>query len=155
MHSQLNSSWSHLPFLQELGFTSRINKQKIGSSSRFIRHLSGLYSLNENSAYDFNHLANNQASFHGAILNLSFSPAGHILTAATENKSLLIFDPLCHKLVHHVNNAHSDSVNCIKFIDDHIFASASDDTTVYLWDCRMLNRRVKQLSRYPHPVKNI
>lgn len=149
------ASWSHLPFMQELGFTSYSRKRKIGSTSAFAGKLCKLYGVKSDSIYDFNHHRNSQGSFHGAILNLTFSPNGHILAAATERKSILLFDPLCHKLIYNISNAHNDSVNCIKFLDEHLFASASDDTTVSLWDCRMTRRHVKQLDRYPNPVKNL
>lgn len=149
------ASWSHLPLLQELGFTSAASRRKIGSSSTFARQLCKLYAVNSESAYDFNHPSNFQGSFHGAILNLTFSQNGHMLAAATERKSILLFDPLCHKLICNISNAHTDSVNCVQFIDGHLFASASDDSTVSLWDCRMVNRQIKQLARYPNPVKNL
>lgn len=91
----------------------------------------------------------------GGIFNLSFSPEGSILVAATEGKSILLFDPLCHKLIHEVENAHSDCVNYARFLDSRTFATCSDDTTVALWDVRFLQRKIRSLVGHSNWVKNI
>ena len=93
--------------------------------------------------------------FPGAIYNVSFSPNGSLLAAGTRNHCILLFDPLSHKLVHRKEEAHSDGVNNIKFLDDHMFASCSDDTTIALWDIRMMSQRLKSLKSHTYWVKNI
>ncbi|KAL1423299.1 hypothetical protein MTO96_021277 [Rhipicephalus appendiculatus] len=91
----------------------------------------------------------------GGIFNLSFAPEGSILVAATEGKSILIFDPLNHRLIREVKNAHSDCVNYARFLDSRTFATCSDDTTVALWDVRNLKRKIRSLVGHSNWVKNI
>ena len=50
--------------------------------------------------------------------------------AACERKCVLLFDPTTRRLVSEVKNAHDDCVNCIRFLDNRLFATCSDDTTV-------------------------
>ncbi|KAH7983833.1 hypothetical protein HPB52_014616 [Rhipicephalus sanguineus] len=87
-------------------------------------------------------------------LSLGFDSAS-ILVAATEGKSILIFDPLNHKLIREVKNAHSDCVNYARFLDSRTFATCSDDTTVALWDVRNLKRKIRSLVGHSNWVKNI
>lgn len=91
----------------------------------------------------------------GGIYNLSFSPKGSALVAATKNRCILVFDPLSHRLIHQVNEAHADSLNNIRFVDDHLFATCSDDTTISLWDLRMMDKRLRNLRSHTYWVKNI
>ncbi|CAH1802309.1 unnamed protein product [Owenia fusiformis] len=92
---------------------------------------------------------------HGAVFNFDFSTDGSVLAAACEQKSLLLFDPLNGKLIHTRNAAHTDCVNCVKFLDSRLFASCSDDTSIALWDCRYLKNRVRTLQGHSNWVKNI
>lgn len=94
-------------------------------------------------------------SSHGGIFNLSFAPEGSILVAATEGKSILIFDPLNHRLIREVPHAHTDCVNYARFLDSRTFATCSDDTTVALWDVRNLSRKIRSLVGHSNWVKNI
>lgn len=41
-----------------------------------------------------------------------------LLVAACEKKSILMFDPLCRRLIHAVDNAHRDCVNCVRSVDN-------------------------------------
>jgi len=91
----------------------------------------------------------------GGIFNIEFNSDGKILAAACERKSILIFDPLTRKLVRTIENAHTDCVNCIRFLDSRTFATCSDDTTVALWDARNLKNRVRTLRGHSNWVKNI
>jgi len=91
----------------------------------------------------------------GGIFNLEFSPDGKILSAACEKKNILIFDPLSRKVVRTIENAHTDCVNCVRFLDTRTFASCSDDTTVALWDVRNLKSRIRTLKGHSNWVKNI
>lgn len=86
---------------------------------------------------------------------MSFAPEGSILVAATEGKSILIFDPLNHKLIREVTHAHTDCVNYARFLDSRTFATCSDDTTVALWDVRNLGRKIRSLVGHSNWVKNI
>ncbi|KAH8018311.1 hypothetical protein HPB51_002292 [Rhipicephalus microplus] len=57
---------------------------------------------------------------HGGIFNLEFSPDGSILVAATEGKSILMFDPLSRRLTREVKNAHADCVNNARFSENGV-----------------------------------
>uniref|UniRef100_A0A182QIK5 Uncharacterized protein n=1 Tax=Anopheles farauti TaxID=69004 RepID=A0A182QIK5_9DIPT len=91
----------------------------------------------------------------GAICNLEFSPDGTMLTAACEQKSIVLLDPLTERQICVVNNAHDGSVNCIRYVDNRTFASCSDDTTVALWDSRNLSTKLRTLNGHSGWVKNI
>ncbi|KAL3192860.1 hypothetical protein MRX96_058382 [Rhipicephalus microplus] len=92
---------------------------------------------------------------HGGIFNLEFSPDGSILVAATEGKSILMFDPLSRRLTREVKNAHADCVNNARFLDSRTFATCSDDTTVALWDVRNMRRQIRSFIGHSNWVKNI
>ncbi|XP_061721757.1 DDB1- and CUL4-associated factor 10 isoform X2 [Cydia pomonella] len=91
----------------------------------------------------------------GGVFNLEFSPDGSLLVAACEKKSIQIFDSLTHQRIHTVNGAHSDCVNCVKFLDGRMFATCSDDTTIALWDVRNLKKKICSLLGHSNWVKNI
>ncbi|CAH2045100.1 unnamed protein product, partial [Iphiclides podalirius] len=91
----------------------------------------------------------------GGVFNLEFSPEGSLLVAACEKKSIQIFDPLTHQRIHSVNGAHSDCVNCVKFLDGRMFATCSDDATIALWDIRNLKKKICSLLGHSNWVKNI
>lgn len=38
-----------------------------------------------------------------------------LLLAACEKRSILMFDPLCRRFIHAIDNAHTDSVNCVRY----------------------------------------
>lgn len=56
---------------------------------------------------------------HAGIFNLSFTPDGSLLLAATENKAILLYDPITHQAVKTVQKAHDASINYIKFIGNY------------------------------------
>ncbi|XP_061384397.1 DDB1- and CUL4-associated factor 10 homolog isoform X3 [Danaus plexippus] len=91
----------------------------------------------------------------GGVFNLEFSPEGSLLVAACEKKSIQIFDPLTHQRIYSVIGAHSDCVNCVKFLDGRMFATCSDDTTIALWDVRNLKKKIRSLLGHSNWVKNI
>lgn len=92
----------------------------------------------------WDHGDNLTAARHGGVFNLEYSPDGSVanvlvccftsivtsgprshvciqccrslLLAACEKKSILMFDPLCRKLIHAIDNAHNDCVNCVRFV---------------------------------------
>lgn len=39
-----------------------------------------------------------------------------LLLAACEKKSILMFDPLRRNLIHTIDNAHHDCVNCVRYM---------------------------------------
>ncbi|ESO82910.1 hypothetical protein LOTGIDRAFT_211543 [Lottia gigantea] len=92
---------------------------------------------------------------HGAIFNFDYSTDGSILIAACQHKSFLMFDPYNGQLLKEKQDAHSDCVNCVRFLDTRLFATCSDDKTVVLWDCRFLKSRIKTLTGHDYWVKNI
>lgn len=91
----------------------------------------------------------------GGIFNLEFSPEGNLLVAACEKKSVILFDTITTKQIKTINNAHLDNVNCVKFLDNRMFATGSDDTTVALWDTRNLKNKIRSLQGHSNWVKNI
>jgi len=91
----------------------------------------------------------------GGIFNIEFSADGKVLAAACERKSILLFDPLTRKLTQTIEGAHTDCVNCVRFLDCRTFATCSDDTTVALWDVRNLKSRTRTLRGHSNWVKNI
>ncbi|XP_074133557.1 DDB1- and CUL4-associated factor 10-like [Sminthopsis crassicaudata] len=92
---------------------------------------------------------------HGAIFNLEYSPNGSVLAAACELNEVLLFDPISSKHIRTLSDAHNDCVNNIRFLDDRLFATCSDDSTVALWDLRKLNSKVCTLQGHTSWVKNI
>ncbi|XP_073518952.1 DDB1- and CUL4-associated factor 10 isoform X2 [Phyllobates terribilis] len=92
---------------------------------------------------------------HGAVFNLEYSPDGSVLTVACEQTEVLLFDPLSSKHIKTLSEAHEDCVNNIRFLDNRMFATCSDDTTIALWDLRKLNTKVCTLHGHTSWVKNI
>ncbi|XP_059845783.1 DDB1- and CUL4-associated factor 10 isoform X3 [Hypanus sabinus] len=92
---------------------------------------------------------------HGAAFNLEYSPDGSVLTVACEQTEVLLFDPVSSKHIKTLSEAHEDCVNNIRFLDNRLFATCSDDTTVALWDLRNLNTKVCTLHGHTSWVKNI
>ncbi|XP_015594921.1 DDB1- and CUL4-associated factor 10 [Cephus cinctus] len=123
----------------------------LGHSDRF--HKTLYSSIQPVTSWD--HVENLSSAMHGGVFNLEYSPDGSILLAACEKKSILMFDPLCRKLVHAMDNAHDDCVNGVRFLDQRMFATCSDDSTVALWDARNLKQRVRTLQGHSNWVKNI
>ncbi|GLH12656.1 DDB1- and CUL4-associated factor 10 homolog [Gryllus bimaculatus] len=138
-----NSSWLRQ---RELG-----QRLPLGHSDHFSK---GLYS-SILPCHSWDHGENLRNAMHGGVFNLEFSPDGSLLVAACEKKSILMFDPLCRKLIHAVDNAHRDCVNCVRFLDSRVFATCSDDSTVALWDARNLKSQIRTLHGHSNWVKNI
>ncbi|XP_004534371.1 DDB1- and CUL4-associated factor 10 homolog [Ceratitis capitata] len=91
----------------------------------------------------------------GGVFNLEFSPEGNVLLGACEKKAIAIFDVIRRQIVKRVMNAHTSSVNCIKFLNDKHFATCSDDNTVALWDLRYLKAKMRSLQGHSNWVKSI
>lgn len=161
--------WTNYPMRQEIGHHGR---QNIGSRDHLYKRMYQAMSVTKDLIYDvtlnncniLNMLVTRlgkpslpiwNSDQYGGIFNLSFSPNGSLVVAATQRKSLLLFDPLTHKLVQSVRDAHFDAVNYVRFLDDKLFASCSDDTNVALWDMRMLRSRIQLLEGHSYWVKNI
>ncbi|KAJ8398924.1 hypothetical protein AAFF_G00418320 [Aldrovandia affinis] len=92
---------------------------------------------------------------HGAVFNLEYSPDGSVLTVACEQTEVLLFDPVSSRHIRTLVEAHEDCVNNIRFLDNRLFATCSDDTTIALWDLRNLNSKVCSLHGHASWVKNI
>ena len=100
-------------------------------------------------------IAGSQDEEHAAIFNLEFSPSGKMLVAACEASAILLYDPIHRKCLHRLTNAHDNSVNCIRFCDERIFASGSDDCSIALWDTRMLDEPIMKLLGHTNWVKSL
>uniref|UniRef100_A0A1A8FZ02 DDB1- and CUL4-associated factor 10 n=1 Tax=Nothobranchius korthausae TaxID=1143690 RepID=A0A1A8FZ02_9TELE len=92
---------------------------------------------------------------HGAVFNLEYSPDGSVLTVACEQTEVLLFDPVSSRHIKTLTEAHEDCVNNIRFLDNRLFATCSDDTTIALWDLRKLSSKVCSLHGHASWVKNI
>ncbi|NWX94010.1 DCA10 factor, partial [Nothoprocta pentlandii] len=78
-----------------------------------------------------------------------------VLTVACEQTEVLLFDPISSEHIKTLSEAHEDCVNNIRFLDNRLFATCSDDTTIALWDLRKLNTKVCTLHGHTSWVKNI
>lgn len=139
----INSSWLRQ---REIG-----QRFPLGYADRFSKRLYS--SILPCTSWD--HGESLRHAVHGGVFNLEFSPDGSLLVAACEKKSILMFDPLCRRLIHAVDNAHRDCVNCVRFLDSRVFATCSDDSTVALWDARNLKSQIRTLHGHSNWVKNI
>ncbi|XP_030369689.1 DDB1- and CUL4-associated factor 10 homolog [Scaptodrosophila lebanonensis] len=92
---------------------------------------------------------------NGAIFNLEFNAEGNVVVAACQRNSVLVFDAITQSEVFKIPDAHTDSVNCIKFFDERLFATGSDDFTVALWDLRNMKQKMRVLHGHSNWVKNI
>ncbi|XP_055610490.1 DDB1- and CUL4-associated factor 10 homolog [Uranotaenia lowii] len=117
-------------------------------------HRAIYYSLEPKKSWNDQRNACNTCEYGGAY-NLEFSPDGSILVAACEKKTIVLFDPITEKQMCTIKNAHNDSVNCVKFLDNRMFATCSDDSTVALWDTRNLKSKIRSLHGHSNWVKNI
>lgn len=120
---------------------------------RHFRHRSRTISTLYSSLRPFSR--SNPENVFGATFGLDFSADGSMLGAAMEKRGLLFFDSLNRKLISSVVDAHADCINAIKFLDNRIFASCSDDKLVKLWDLRNPKRCIRTLSGHTNWVKNI
>ncbi|VEN39276.1 unnamed protein product [Callosobruchus maculatus] len=92
---------------------------------------------------------------YGGIFNFEFSLDGKLLVAVCEGKQILLFDAANQKLVHTVENAHQNCVNCVRFLNNRHFATCSDDTSIRLWDVRNMKYSMRTLHGHSNWVKNI
>lgn len=138
--------WNHWQKKRELGL-----KNQIGSTDRIHEKLYS--SLLPRFSWDPGDSLKH--TYHGGVFNLEFSPDGSLLVAATEKKSILVFDPFNCKMINHVDKAHNDCVNYARFLDCRMFATCSDDTTIALWDVRYLKHKIRSLKGHSNWVKNI
>ena len=91
----------------------------------------------------------------GSVFNLEFSPHGDFVVSVRSGRAFVVHDPrLCRRL-HCQYSAHDDCVNCITFINNHLFATCSDDCTIRLWDFRNLHSTLGVLRGHSNWVKNI
>ncbi|XP_078051831.1 DDB1- and CUL4-associated factor 10 homolog isoform X1 [Augochlora pura] len=141
---QPNSLWLRQ---RELGI-----KFPLGHADRF--HKTLYSSIQPVTSWD-HALSGTGSATHGGVFNLEYSPDGSLLLAACERKTILMFDPLRRRLIHAIENAHDDCVNCVRFLDQRMFATCSDDSTVALWDARNLKQRIRTLYGHTNWVKNI
>ena len=69
---------------------------------------------------------------------------------------MLIFDPLNQQLVDQIDDAHDNSINCLKFLDSNLFATCSNDKKIAIWDLRNVKHKLKSLANgHSHFIKNI
>ncbi|KAG5671605.1 hypothetical protein PVAND_001798 [Polypedilum vanderplanki] len=91
----------------------------------------------------------------GGIFGLEFNYDGSILIAACEKKAVILYETTNRRPIKLLDDVHSDCVNCIKFLDERLFATCSDDSTVALYDMRNLKSKIRTLRGHSNWVKNI
>ncbi|CAG5133979.1 unnamed protein product, partial [Candidula unifasciata] len=91
----------------------------------------------------------------GAVFGFGFSPDGSMLAAACENRCMLLYDPKNARLIQRRFKTHTDCVNGVRFLDNRMFATCSDDNTVRLWDARFLSSEIRIMRGHTSWVKNI
>jgi WD repeat-containing protein 32 len=92
---------------------------------------------------------------YGSVFGLEFSPQGNVVISACEKNAILIIDPYTHQCVKAVQEAHTDCVNCVRFLDNRTFLTCSDDTTLAVWDIRNMDEKVSSLVGHNKWVKSI
>ncbi|RDD44391.1 DDB1- and CUL4-associated factor 10 [Trichoplax sp. H2] len=90
-----------------------------------------------------------------SIFNVEFNPDGSCLLAACERRSILIFDCITHRKIKEIFPAHSDCVNVVRFLDNRLFISCSDDYTIAVWDFRNTKAKLTTLKGHRNWVKSI
>ena len=161
MSSSRESEFDYADFLtgRQLGLNYRHGPSKFGDlNERFKQRLYYNFRVPSKDSDVFHYAdgsSRQSVSPTGGIFNLAFNADGSLLGAACENKCVLLFDPNTRKLVHTVENAHNDCVNCLRFLDANLFATCSDDTTIALWDARNLKRKLRLFNGHVNSVKNI
>jgi len=91
----------------------------------------------------------------GGVFGLEYSSCGKYLLAACERKAIIFFDPLTSRYVKTIHDAHTDSVNGIKFLDHSTFATCSDDCSIGIWDVRNTSSKLFDLKGHEKWVKNV
>ncbi|XP_058064058.1 DDB1- and CUL4-associated factor 10 homolog [Anopheles bellator] len=92
---------------------------------------------------------------YGGIFCLEFSPDGSMLAGGCEHNGVILLDPVTEKRICGIKNAHYDSINCVKYLDNVTFATGSDDDTIAVWDTRNLRTKLRSLQGHNGWVKNI
>lgn len=131
---------------RSLGFENK----RLGSTDNFI---STIYHSFD--AQEYNRSTSKYYSYSGGIFNLEYSLDGKLLVAACEGRQVLLYDAATQKQITTIDNAHSNCVNCIRFLDERTFATGSDDTLIKLWDLRNLKTASRTLHGHSNWIKNI
>ncbi|XP_035783053.1 DDB1- and CUL4-associated factor 10 homolog [Anopheles albimanus] len=138
-HWQLNRERGTVP--RAVGNTDIVYRMVYGS---FNRRMAPRHRRNENDDFE-----------DDSINGLAFSADGSLLVGALASCGIKMWDPVSEQKITHLKKAHEKSVNCIKFINEHLFASGSDDQTVSLWDARYLHKPLSVFYGHDGWVKNI
>lgn len=84
---------------------------------------------------------------------MDFSSSGKLLVVGCDYGKASLFDPVTQRHIKSIKKAHNDNVNSVKFMDDRMFATCSDDMTIAVWDVRNLNKSVAVLKDHQKWVK--
>ncbi|GFN83512.1 Ddb1- and cul4-associated factor 10 homolog [Plakobranchus ocellatus] len=144
MKTQKNSETVFYRYLKMFSYPMYVRNRQCGSLSKSLWKDAIFSSLYK--AFGASHVTATtplSGQDWGAVFGCGFSPNGSLLVAACENKCMLLYDP------------HNASLIQRSFLDNRIFVTCSDDTTVRLWDARNLSHELKILRGHSSWVKNI
>lgn len=80
--------------------------------------------------------------------------SGPVIFISTANNNYRYFKYFINTESCKTYSAMSQNI-CCRFLDDRLFATCSDDTTVALWDARYLKHNVQMFRGHSNWVKNI
>lgn len=93
------------------------------------------------------------ASFTGhcwPVMSLSVSPNNQSFISSGGDHDALLWD-ICSQKITHRFSGHSQCINMVKHFDDIVIATASNDTTVRLWDPRTW----RSIMKLDHSTDNV
>ncbi|KAJ8961218.1 hypothetical protein NQ318_008901 [Aromia moschata] len=85
---------------------------------------------------DENTLVNNLELHTKACRDIEFSNDGEVLFSVSKDKSIMLSDVNCGKLIRFYEETHEVPIYSLTVIDENLFSTGDDNGTVKIWDLR-------------------